>query len=105
MLEYANSYLGFSIAIPSDWKVLSWRHTRLDASRHCEYQFRDDDLPREVDRFKVLINASLYTPGSDIELDAEIELAIYRLTPGDELRASLLENHKCLIPMYESSGI
>jgi hypothetical protein len=105
MLKYANSYLGLSIEIPSDWKVLSWRYTKLDASLHCEYQFRDDDLPRKVDRCKVLFNASLYTPGSDIELDAEIEPAIYRLTPGDELQASLLENHERLIPMYESSGM
>jgi hypothetical protein len=105
MQTYVNSYLGLSISIPPEWEVISWRHTKLHVSRHREFQFRDDDLPRKVDRCKVLFNASLYTPGSDIHLEAEIESAIYRLKPGAELRASLLENHERLVPMYESSGM
>jgi hypothetical protein len=105
MLEYTNSYLRLSIAIPFGWRVISWRHTKLDASRHREFQFQDDDLPAKVGRCKVLFNASLYTPGSDVELNAEIEPAVYRLRPGDELRTSLLENHERLIPMYDSYGM
>jgi hypothetical protein len=105
VLTYVNSYLGLSIEIPSDWKVVSRKHSKLDPSRHREYQFRDDDLPREVDRCKVLFNASLYTPGSDINLDAEIELSIYYLSANDNLRTSLVENLRRLIPYYESYGI
>jgi hypothetical protein len=102
---YDNSYLNLSIDIPPNWTVVSWKHKRLHRSQHGEYQFRDDELPREVGRCKVLFTAYLYEPGSDVYLDAEIELRIYREAAGYDMRASLQETHRHLIPMYESNGM
>jgi hypothetical protein len=106
MKTYENSYFRLRLAFPDTWKLTSWRRTRIARSSQAAYQAKDDDLPKKGKcASKFLFTAALHPPESDALVDADIELSVFRLSAGDDMRTSLIENFERERDYYKSNGI
>lgn len=106
MKTYENTYFRLRLDVPDAWKLTSWQHTKIARSWKHLYQTRDDDLPKTGERAsKFLFTAVLHPPESEAMVDADIELSVFRLLPGADMRASLVENFERQRAYYESNGI
>ena len=106
MQTYENAYFGLRIGFPEKWKVVSWKHAKIDRSSRSAYQTRDDDLPSKGPcASKFLFTACWYTPESEALIDADVEVSVFRLAADEDMRRSLLENHERMRADYESNGI
>jgi hypothetical protein len=54
---------------------------------------------------KFLFTAALHPPESEALVDADIELSVFRLSPGEDMRKTLVENFERERACYESNGI
>jgi hypothetical protein len=86
MRIYQNDYLGVRIEVPNEWELTSWRH----AYTGSDFQTRDDDLPTGDQRTKFLFTACLFARPALV--DADIELSLFRLDPGEFMLDSLMTN-------------
>lgn len=106
MKTYENSYFRLCLDFPDTWKLTSWRHTKIARSWRSAYQATDDDLPRTgKSASKFLFTAALHPPESPAIVVADIELSVRRLSPGEDMRASLVENLERQRAHYETQGI
>lgn len=106
MKTYENSFFRLRLDFPDTWTLTSWRHAKIARSLQSAYQAKDDDLPKKgkcASRF--LFTATLQSPESEARVDADIELSVFRLSPGEDMRASLVENFERQRAHYESNGI
>jgi hypothetical protein len=106
MKTYENSYLRLRLDFPNTWKLTSWRHAKIARAWQAAYQASDDDLPKKGKRrSKFLFTAALHPPQSKALVDADIELSVFRLSPGEDMRHSLVENFEQERAYCESNGI
>jgi phosphoribosyl-AMP cyclohydrolase len=106
MKTYENSYFRFRLDFPDTWLLKSWRHTKIANSCQSAYQARDNDLPKKGKcPSKFLFTAALHSPESEALIDADIEMSVFRLSPGEDFRTSLVENFERQRAHYESNGI
>lgn len=106
MKTYENSYFHLRLDFPDTWNLTSWRHTKIARSWQSAYQAKDDDLPKKGKcASKFLFTAALHPPESEALVDADIELSVFRLSPGEDMRTSLVENFERQRAYYESNGI
>jgi hypothetical protein len=106
MKTYENRYFRLRLDFPETWKLTSWRHTPVARSWQSAYQARDDDLPRKGKcASKFLFTAALHPPESEALVGADIELSVFRLSAGEDMRTSLIENFERQRAYYESNGI
>ncbi len=106
MKTYENHYFRLRLEFPDTWQLTNWRHTKIARSWQSAYQAKDDDLPK-VGRCasKFLFTAALHPAENEAIVDADIELSVSRLAPGDDMRTSLVENFDRQRAYYESNGI
>jgi hypothetical protein len=106
MKTYENSYFRLRLDFPDAWKLTCWRHTKIARTLQSAYQAKDDDLPKKGKcASKFLFTAALHLPESEALIDADIELSVFRLSLGEDMRTSLVENFARERAYYESSGI
>lgn len=106
MRTYKNSYFRLCLDFPDTWKLTSWQHTKIARSWQSAYQAKDDDLPRKGKcASKFLFTAALHPPESEALIDADIEVSVFRLSPGEDMWTSLVENFERQRASYESNGI
>jgi len=106
MNTYENTYFRFRLDFPDVWKLTSWQHTKIARAWKLAYQAKDDDLPKEgVCTSKFLFTAAVHPPESEALVDADIELSVFRLSPGEDMRTSVVENFERQRAYYESNGI
>lgn len=106
MKTYENSYFRLRLDLPDTWELTSWQHAKIVRSWQSAYQTKDDDLPMKGNRAsKFLFTATVHPPESDARVDADIELSVMRLSPGEDMRTSLVENFERQRAYYESNGI
>jgi hypothetical protein len=106
MQTYQNDYFGLQIDFPDHWKLVSWRHAKINRSHRSMYQTSDDDLPTTGPRnSKFLFTAALYAPESSALVDADIEMSIFRVKPSEDMRQSLIENFERQREFYKSNGV
>jgi hypothetical protein len=106
MQTYENAYYGLRIDFPDKWNLVSWKHAKIGRSSRSAFQTRDDDLPSKgLCASKILFTACLYSPESQVLVDADIEFSVFRLAEGEDMRQTLLENHERQHASYEADGI
>src|SRR5262245_22469378 len=106
MKIYENAYFRLRLGFPETWRLTSWRHTKIPPEWRSAYQTRDDELPVAGKcASKFLFTAAVHPPESEARVDADIEMSVFRLSPGEEMRTSLLENFERERAYYESNGI
>jgi hypothetical protein len=106
MNTYENRYFHIRLDFPDTWKLTSWRHTKIARSSQSAYQARDDDLPKKRKcASKFLFTAALHPAQSEALVDADVELSVYLLSPGEDMRTTLVENFERECAYYESNGI
>ena len=106
MKTYNNSYFRLRLDFPDTWRLTSWRHTKLACSGKAACQAKDDDLPGEGNcTSKFLFTAALHSPDSEASVDGDIEVSVFRLAPGEDMRTFLVENLERQRRYYESNGI
>jgi|SRR5262245_1686565 len=93
MPTYENAHFGLRLDIPDHWLLVSWRHSVLCRPGQSAYQTRDDELPASGPRTSMfLFTASLKSAESEVAVDAEIELSVFRVQAGTDFRAGLIKN-------------
>jgi hypothetical protein len=106
MKTYENRFFRFRLVFPDAWQLTSWRHTNIARSVQSAYQAADNDLPKRGQcGSKFLFTAALHPPESVVLVDADIELSVFRLSPSEDLRTSLVQNFERQRVYYENSGI
>ncbi len=106
MKTYENTFFQIRLSFPDTWDLTSWRHTRIARLWQSAYQAKDDDLPgKGNETSKFLFTAALHPPESNAVVDADIELSVFLLSPGENMRTSLVENVERERQHNESSGI
>jgi hypothetical protein len=106
MKTYENRYFRLRLDFPDSWKLTSWRHTKIARSSQPAYQARDDDLPKKGKcASKFLFTAALHPAESEALVHADVELSIFLLSPGEDMRTTLVENFERERAYYERNGI
>jgi hypothetical protein len=106
MQTYENAYFGLRIDVPERWRLVNWKHAKIKRTWRDLYQMSDDALPTDgPSASKFLFTATLYRPESEVTVDAEIDIAVFRSQIGEDLRQSLLQNFERMRPYYERNGI
>jgi hypothetical protein len=106
-MTYENEYFGLRIDFPRKRKVVSWKQTKkITPSWRSLFQTRDEDMPRKGScDSKFLFTACLYSRKSEALLDAEIEISVFRLKPGEDMRQGIVESFERERLHYQSHGI
>ncbi|MBM4075160.1 MAG: hypothetical protein FJ267_05905 [Planctomycetes bacterium] len=106
MAIYENAYFRFRLDFPETRKLTSWRHGTISDSLRSVFQRKDDDLPiEETCQSKFLLTAVTNKSGSEVVIDSDVELSVFRLKGNEKFRSTLISNFEQQRGHYAANGI